>query len=149
MELLLVRQSTSTASRCDINEGLQGRWEATVAEVSAIDSSTCGNKQSDMIKELLLELNVTGAEAEAVAVAVAVAAAVVTRQSKKRSFPETQAVEECEEVVSFNVGGTIIAVLKSTLLRQAPDSVFASRVSDRWRKSAGETVDGHVCLVSK
>ena len=98
-----------------------------------------------MIKELLLDLDVAGAEAEA----VAVVAAVVTRKSMKRPYSETQAVEDCEEVISFNVGGTIIAVLKSTLLRQVPDSVFASRVSDRWRKSADETVDGHICLVSK
>ena len=145
MELLLVRQLTSTASRRHITAGLQASWESTVADISAIDSATCGNKQSDMIKELLLELNIAGAEAEAVAVAVT----VNPKKSKKRSFSETQAVEESEEVMSFNVGGTIIAVLKSTLMRQAPDSVFASRVSDRWRKSAGETVDGHVCLVSK
>ena len=143
MEILLVRQLTAPLSPLDIKAGLEGRWAATVAEIGAIDSITCGNKQSDMIKELLLELNVTGAEAEAVAVTAA------SVQSRKRSFSETQSVEDCREVISFDVGGTIIAVLRGTLLRQAPDSVFASRVSDRWRESADEIVDGHVCLVSK
>ena len=145
MALLLVRQLTSTASRCDVKARLQETWEATVVEVSAIDSISCGNRQSEMIKELLLELNVTGAEAEA----VAVPEAMVTDKPSDEVISDTQAVEECDEVISFNVGGTIIAVLKSTLLRQAPDSVFASRVSDRWRKSADETMDGHICLVSK
>ena len=74
MEILLVRQLTSPASSRDSDAGLQGRWEAIVAEISAIDSTTCGNKQSDMIKELLLELNVTGAKVEALAVAVALVA---------------------------------------------------------------------------
>ena len=146
MEILLVRQLTSPASSRDIDAGLQGRWEAIVAEISAIDSTTCGNKQSDMIKELLLELNVTGAKVEALAVAVAL---VAPDEPSNKVIAEAKEVVECEEVISFNVGGTIIAVLKSTLLRQAPDSVFASRVSDRWRKSADETVDGHICLVSK
>ena len=143
MEILLVRQLTTPAGPQDIEVGLQRRWEATVAEINAIDSITCGNKQSDMIKELLLELNVTWAEAEAVAVTTA------SSKSRKRSLSKAQAVDDCKEVISFNVGGTIIAVLKSTLLREASDSVFASRVSDRWRKSADEIVDDHVCLVSK
>ena len=116
MEILLVRQLTTPASPQDIKAGLQRRWEAIVAGVSAINSTTCGNKQSDMIKELLLEINVTGAEAEAVAVAVAVAEAVDPDKPSDQMISQTQAVEECEEVISFNVGGTIIAVLKSTLL---------------------------------
>ena len=142
MEILLVRQLTSPASRHDTEVGLQGVWEATVADISAIDCTTCGNKQLDMIKGLLFELNVTGAEAEAVAVAVA------SGKSEKRLFSETKAVKECEEVISFNVGGTIIAVLKSTLLLQAPYSTFASRVSDRWPRSGDVVEDGHICLVS-
>ena len=142
MEILLVRQLTSPASRRDIKAGLHRSWEAAVAAISAIDSITCGNKQLDMIKELLRELNVTGAEVEAVTVASA------SGKSKKRSFSETQADKDCEEIISFNVGGTTIAVLKSTLLRQAPNSSFASRVSDRWPRSGDDVEDGHICLVS-
>ena len=144
MELLLVRQLTSPASSRDISAGLKESWEIIVDEISAIDSTTCGSKQSDMIKELLLKLNVTGEEVVAVAVAL-----VAPDEPSDEVIAEAKIVVECEEVISFNVGGTIIAVLKSTLLRQAPDSVFASRVSDRWRKSADEIFDGHICLVSK
>ena len=65
---------------------------------------------------------------------------------------KTQAEIVHDEVVSYNVGGTIIAVLKSTLLRQAPDSTFAARFSGRWDKSGAESEpddieDGHICLV--
>jgi TLD/BTB/POZ domain len=134
MEILLVRQLTTPARYRDIKAGLQGRWEATVAGISAITSTNCGNKQSDMIKELLIQLNVTGTTSE---------------KSMEEEALKPKPIEECEEVVSYNVGGTIIAVLKSTLLRHAPDSVFASRVSDRWPKSADEIENGHVCLVSK
>ena len=144
MEILLVRQLTSPASSRDISAGLKGSWEVIVDEISAIDSTTCGNKQSDMINELLIKLNVTGEEVVAVAVAL-----VAPDEPSDEVIAEAKEIVDCEEVISFNVGGTIIAVLKSTLLRQAPDSVFASRVSDRWRKSADETVDGHNCLVSK
>ena len=37
-----------------------------------------------------------------------------------------------DDVISFNVGGTIIAVLRSTLLLQAPKITFAASYSDRW-----------------
>ena len=136
MEILLVRQLTSPASRRDIKAGLQRSWEATVAGVSAINSITCGIRRSDIIKELLLELNVTGAEA------------LPFEIPSDEKISKNQTFEECEEVISFNVGGTIIAVLKSTLLRQAPDSTFASRVSDRWPRSGDDVEDGHICLVS-
>ena len=138
MEILLVRQLTSPGNRRDIGAGLQRSWEATVAGVSAINSTTCGNKLLDMIKKLLLELNVTGAKAEALPCEI----------PSDDKISETQAVKDCDEVVSFNVGGTIIAVLKSTLLRHAPDSTFASRVSDRWPRSGDVVEDGHICLVS-
>jgi TLD/BTB/POZ domain len=133
MEILLVHQLTTPARCRDIKAGLQGRWEATLAGISAMTSTNCGNKQSDMIKELLTQLNVTGATSE---------------KSKEEETSKPKPIVECEEVVSYNVGGTIIAVLKSTLVRHAPDSVFASRVSDRWPKSADEIENGHVCLVS-
>ena len=133
MEILLVRQLTTPARCRDIKAGLQGRWEAIVAKNSAMTSTNCGNSLSVMIKELLHQLNIMG---------------VAAKKSNKEDKSEPKSVDEREEVVSYNVGGTIIAVLKSTLVRHAPDSVFASRVSDRWPKSADEIEDGHVCLVS-
>jgi hypothetical protein len=53
-----------------------------------------------------------------------------------------------DEVVSYNVGGTIIAVLRSTLVRQAPNSVFASRFSGRWSEQDNDDMeDGYINLV--
>jgi TLD len=133
MEILLVRQLTAPARCRDIKAGLQGRWEAIVAKNSAMTSTNCGNILSVMIKELLYQLNIMG---------------VAVKKSNKKAKPEPKIVDEREEVVSYNVGGTIIAVLKSTLLRHAPDSAFASRASDRWPNSAEVMENGHICLVS-
>ena len=134
MEILLVHQLTAPAKGRDIKAGLQGRWEAIVAKNSAMTSTNCGNSLSVMIKELLHQLNIMG---------------VAAKKSNKEDKSEPKSVDEREEVVSYNVGGTIIAVLKSTLLRHAPDSAFASRASGRWPNSADEMENGHICLVSK
>ena len=54
------------------------------------------------------------------------------------------------QVISYNVGGTMIAVLKSTLLRFASGSVLAARFE---RKDAcltpDDMEDGHICMVSR
>ena len=53
-----------------------------------------------------------------------------------------------DDVISFNVGGTIIAVLRSTLLLQAPNSTFAARYSDRWVQQSDELDEfGNIYMV--
>jgi hypothetical protein len=52
-----------------------------------------------------------------------------------------------DKVISFNVGGTVIAVLLSTLLRQAPKSTFAASYSGRWLPKVDE--DGNILLVRR
>ena len=134
MEILLVRQLTAPAKGRDIVAGLQGRWEAIVAKIPAMTSTNCGNSLSVMIKKLLYQLNIMG---------------VAAKKYNKEEKSEPKSVDEREEVVSYNVGGTIIAVLKSTLMRHAPDSVFATRASGRWSNSTEVMENGHICLVSK
>ena len=57
-----------------------------------------------------------------------------------------QAKADHDAVLSFNVGGTIIAVLRSTLLRHAPNSTFATGFSGRWQKNDTDQ-DGNIMLV--
>ena len=53
-----------------------------------------------------------------------------------------------DEVISFNLGGTIIAVLRSTLLRQAPDSTLTTRYLGRWTQQTDELdEDGNIYMV--
>ena len=53
-------------------------------------------------------------------------------------------------VISFNVGGDIIAVLRSTLLFQAPQSTFAANFSGRWSLQEEELDEfGNILLVRK
>ena len=53
-------------------------------------------------------------------------------------------------VISFNVGGNIIAVLRSTLLFQAPQSTFAANFSGRWSLQEEELDEfGNILLVRK
>ena len=55
-----------------------------------------------------------------------------------------------DDVISFNVGGTIIAVLRSTLLLQAPNSTFAASYSDRWVQQPDEVDErGNIYMVRK
>ena len=55
-----------------------------------------------------------------------------TTSSGKKSPMSNQVDIAVDDVISFNVGGKIIAVLRSTLLLQAPRSTFAANYSDRW-----------------
>ena len=60
----------------------------------------------------------------------------------------TDAIDQCDEIISFNVVGTIVAVLRSTVLSQAPSSTFASRFSGRWSQQSEELdKDGNILLV--
>ena len=55
-----------------------------------------------------------------------------------------------DDVISFNVGGTIIAVLRNTLLLQAPNSTFAASYSDRWVQQPDELDDcGNIYMVKE
>ena len=63
------------------------------------------------------------------------------RISSSMVSKETESVTNdtaADDVISFNVGGTIIAALRSTLLLQAPNSTFAAKYSDRWVQQPDE-----------
>ena len=75
-----------------------------------------------------------------------------TMCSGKKVFSSSLVCKEVDttvdDVISFNVGGTIIAILRSTLLLQAPRSIFAASYSDRWLQRADELDEcGNIYMV--
>ena len=75
-----------------------------------------------------------------------------TMCSGKKVFSSSLVCKEVDttvdDVISFNVGGIIIAVLRSTLLLQAPRSIFAASYSDRWLQRADELDEcGNIYMV--
>ena len=75
-----------------------------------------------------------------------------TMCSGKKVFSSSLVCKEVDttvdDVISFNVGGTIIAILRSTLLLQAPRSIFAASYSDRWLQRAVELDEcGNIYMV--
>ena len=77
----------------------------------------------------------------------------ITRNStedKVKSVTTDKADTGVDDVISFNVGGTIIAVLRNTLLLQAPNSTFAAKYSDRWIQQPDEQDEcGNIYMVRK
>jgi TLD len=126
MELLQVEHLSSSRKDRDTKIGLKAEWRKILDTAADCRLDTSGKKTLHMLGEVMARFNITGSNAET----------------------KGEAVDNDDEVVSYNVGGTIIAVLRSTLLRQAPNSAFASRFSGRWSEQANEDMeDGHICLV--
>jgi TLD len=124
MELLQIEHLSSSRKLWDSQIGLRAEWQKILDTAAECRLDTSGMTTLRILGEVMARLNITGSNGET----------------------KGEAVDD--EVVSYNVGGTIIAVLRSTLLRQAPNSAFASRFSGRWSEQANEDMeDGHICLV--
>ena len=75
--------------------------------------------------------------------------ACATSSFSPTTTTETQANDD-DQVISFNVGGTIIAILRSTLLLHAPQSTFATNFSGRWSLQQEELDEhGNIYVVRK
>jgi TLD len=123
-ELLQIEHLSSSRKNWDIKVGLKAEWQKILDDAADCKQDTTGKTTMYMLGEVMARLRIPGANGE------------------------TRDEAADDEVVSYNVGGTIIAVLRSTLVRQAPNSAFASRFSGRWSEQANEDMeDGHICLV--
>jgi TLD len=123
-ELLQIEHLSSSRKNWDIKVGLKAEWQKILDDAADCKQDTTGKTTMYMLGEVMARLHIPGANGE------------------------TRDEAADDEVVSYNVGGTIIAVLRSTLVRQAPNSAFASRFSGRWSEQANEDMeDGHICLV--
>ena len=62
--------------------------------------------------------------------------ATIERLHAMASVPLVE--NDTDSVVTFNVGGTIVCMKRSTLLNYAPDSYFSGRVSGRWTEHSDD-----------
>ena len=62
--------------------------------------------------------------------------ATIERLNAMASVPLDE--NDTDAVVTFNVGGTIVCMKRSTLLNYAPDSYFSSRFSGRWTEHSDD-----------
>ena len=62
--------------------------------------------------------------------------ATIERLHAMASVPLVE--NDTDSVVTFNVGGTIVCMKRSTLLNYAPDSYFSSRFSGRWTEHSDD-----------
>jgi hypothetical protein len=126
LELLWIEHLSAPSEGRNIRVGMQAEWQAMTSMANACRGDPSGLQTMQMIEEVMarLHIDMTG-----------------NNHEKKGTVVD-------DEVVSYNVGGTIIAVLRSTLVRQAPNSAFASRFSGRWSEQDNYDIeDGHICLV--
>ena len=64
---------------------------------------------------------------------------IVATIERLHAMAEVPLVEnDADTVVTFNVGGTIACMKRSTLLNYAPDSYFSSRFSGRWTEHSDD-----------
>jgi TLD len=124
VELLQIEHLSSSRKDWDTKIGLKAEWRKILDTTADCRLDASGKTTWHMLGEVMARLNIADSNGET----------------------KGEAVDD--EVVSYNVGGTIIAVLRSTLVRQAPNSAFASRFSGRWSEQTNEDKkDGHICLV--
>ena len=124
LELLWIEHLSASSEGRNIKVGLQAEWQAMLSMASACKADPTGLLTMQKVEEVMARLRITGS-------------------SRERAVDVVD-----DEVVSYNVGGTIIAVLRGTLVRQAPNSAFASRFSGRWSEQDNyDMEDGHICLV--
>jgi hypothetical protein len=70
-----------------------------------------------------------------------------TSSSKNHSIVNAHC--NLDPMLSFNVAGEKICILRSTVLKGAPHSLLAARVSGLWIEQAKDLdSDGNICLVS-
>ena len=156
LELMWIEHLSVPMSKRNISTGLLAEWlgickaSADVLPVSnRVDVTSCASGMQNRVEKLMAGLQIPmvskmkrdGTEDSTVSSAVS---------NESESAISGKIATAVDDVISFNVGGTIIAVLRSTLLLQAPNSTFAARYSDRWVQQPDE-VDkfGNIYMVKE
>jgi TLD len=122
--LLWVEHLSAPSEGRNVKAGRLQEWRAITAQAHKLTTDVSGMQTLKELEGVMARLHITGTDGEG----------------------KGEAVDD--EVVSYNVGGTIVAVLRSTLVRQAPNSVFASRFSGRWSEQDNDDMeDGYINLV--
>jgi len=120
-ELLFVEKFVTAEHSSDMAEELQSSTKKSNEEVIQL------NETSPLITEI----------------EAAIERIHVIADDKKKKAAESE-----DQVISMNVGGTIVCVLRSTLIGSAPESFLASRVSGRWTEQESDLdEDGNIFQV--
>lgn len=146
IELLWIEHLSMSTQKRNLPIGLLADWQriykasADVLPLSnGIVVTSCGSKTLKRVEEAMARLQIK----------LNINANVKNNNSNPSKSMVTRKVDVAADVViSFNVGGTIIAVLRSTLLRQAPNCTFNVRFSDRWTQQSDELDEcGNIYMV--
>lgn len=130
LELLWIEHLSVPMNKKDCGSGLRAEWLAkrkAAADVlplsNGVHMTSYDTETLQRIKESMERLCIT--------IEVKTSKDDDPQNSKKPKYAKTYQIRNViDEVISFNVGGTIIAVLRSTLLLQAPMSTLAVNFSN-------------------
>ena len=156
LELMWIEHLSVPMSKRNLSAGLLAEWQRVCEEsadvlplsngvvVTSNGSETLKKVQESMERlQIKVGLKMKGDSSEGSAKSSAI-------NKKIKSVITDKADTAIDDVISFNVGGTIIAVLRSTLLLQAPSSTFAASYSDRWVLQPDEVDEcGNIYMVRK
>ena len=147
LELMWIEHLSVPMSKRNVSTGLLAEWQR-ICEESAdvlplsngVVVTSCGSETLKRVEESMARLGMK-------------VGSKMMRNStdgKVKSITTGNADKAVDDVISFNVGGTIIAVLRSTLLLQAPNSTFAASYSDRWVQQPDEIDEcGNIYMVKE
>ena len=129
LELMWIEHLSVPMSKRNFSEGLLAEWrricEKSGTALPLSNGTVSANRESETqkrVEELMAKLQIK----------VGPKVKMDSSEVKVKSVIRNKFTLAADDVISFNVGGTIIAVLRSTLMLQAPKSTFAASNSDRW-----------------
>ena len=146
LELLWIEHLSVPMSKRNISSGLLAEWQKICKESADVlpllngAVAARGTGTQKMVEESMARLGIkVGSKMKR-----------DSTEGKVKSVMSDKVTMAKDDVISFNVGGTIIAVLRSTLLRQAPNSTFAASYSDRWVQQSDELDEfGNIYMVKE
>ena len=155
-ELMWIEHLSVPMCKRTLSAGLLAEWQRICEESvfvlplsNGVVVTSCGSETLERVEESMERLGIKvglkrrrdSSEGSAKSSAI---------NKKIKSVVTDKAHTAVDDVISFNVGGTIIAVLRSTLLLQAPNSTFAASYSDRWVQQPDEVDErGNIYMVRK
>ena len=156
LELMWIEHLSVPMSKRNLSAGLLAEWQRTCEESADVLPLTNGvvvtSNGSETLKrieesmdrlQIKVEPKMEGDSSEGSAKSSAI-------NNESKSVINEKANTATDDVISFNLGGTIIAVLRSTLLLQAPNSTFAAKYSDRWVQQPDELDEcGNIYMVKE
>ena len=124
IECLWMEHMSVAVHERNVKEGMLADWQNMVDD--ALSHLQNNVETLDLILESMDRLDISDS----------------SENEEIKCSPDQHDVED--EVISFDINGTIIAVLKSTLVRHSPGSVFELGISGAWIRDAES---GHISLV--